>query len=90
MKEINDYIIESIPYLLNQSYQNFEIIILPDKLDRKIKNEKIRIIKTGAIGPAEKRDFSLKYAKGEILAFIDDDAYPDKDWLKNSLQNFPE
>jgi len=27
-------------------------------------------------------------AQGEILAFIDDDAYPQKDWLKNAIKNF--
>ena len=31
---------------------------------------------------------ALGYAKGEILAFIDDDAYPRKDWLKNAMENF--
>ncbi len=30
----------------------------------------------------------MEYAKGEILAFIDDDAYPAGDWLKNSMPNF--
>ena len=31
---------------------------------------------------------AIKYAKGEIIAFIDDDAYPPKDWLKFALENF--
>ncbi len=31
---------------------------------------------------------SLNYARGEILAFIDDDAYPRKDWLKNAINSF--
>lgn len=31
---------------------------------------------------------ALRYAKGEILAFIDDDAYPQKDWLKNAVEDF--
>ena len=30
----------------------------------------------------------MTYAKGEILAFIDDDAYPRKDWLGNAINNF--
>lgn len=48
----------------------------------------IKIIPTGPLSPAKKRDLALKYAKGEVLAFIDDDAYPDKDWLKNAMENF--
>ena len=30
----------------------------------------------------------MVHAKGEILAFLDDDAYPVKDWLKNAVKNF--
>ena len=48
----------------------------------------IRIIPTGPVSPAQKRDIAVGQAKGEILAFIDDDAYPAKDWLKNAMDNF--
>ena len=39
-------------------------------------------------GPADKRDLGAREAKGEILAFTDDDAYPHKDWLKNAVGYF--
>ncbi len=48
----------------------------------------IVIIPTGAVGPGEKRDIGTKYAKGEIVAFIDDDVYPVREWLKNAVRNF--
>ncbi len=48
----------------------------------------MQIVPTGAINPGAKRDIGLKHAKGEILAFLDDDAYPIKDWLKNAVRNF--
>ncbi len=48
----------------------------------------IMIIPTGSVKPAYKRDIALRYAKGEILAFLDDDVYPVKDWLKNALECF--
>jgi cellulose synthase/poly-beta-1,6-N-acetylglucosamine synthase-like glycosyltransferase len=35
-----------------------------------------------------KRDMAIKYAMGEYFAFIDDDAYPSKDWLKSAIVNF--
>ena len=46
------------------------------------------VIATGPVNPADKRDTALSHARGNILAFIDDDAYPGKDWLKNALENF--
>ena len=48
----------------------------------------IRIIPTGPVVPSRKRDMAVNYANGEILAFIDDDAYPRRDWLKNAIGNF--
>lgn len=35
--------------------------------------------------PAGKRNYAMQRAKGDIYAFIDSDAYPDKNWLKNAL-----
>ena len=86
------YVYQSLKHLSYQSYKNFEIILLPDKnenpdLKNKHQNNKIRTIPINT-GPAEKRDLGAKKAKGEILAFIDDDAYPHKDWLKNALKCF--
>ncbi|MCL4385520.1 MAG: glycosyltransferase [Cyanobacteria bacterium] len=84
VKEWNNYLEENVKHLLKSSYQNFETLVLIDN-EYKISFSKTKIIPTGNIGPAEKRDLGAKMAKGEILAFIDDDAYPSKDWLKNSL-----
>lgn len=89
VKKINDYILkETIPKLLVQSFSDFEIIILPDKKSSLVFS-KTRIIPTfPKIGPAQKRDIGAKESKGKILAFLDDDAYPSKDWLKNALDYF--
>jgi GT2 family glycosyltransferase len=38
--------------------------------------------------PGWKRDFGADKAKGNILAFIDADAYPDRDWIKEALYIF--
>ncbi len=90
LKSINDYIREAIFHYEQLDYKNFELIILPDKDDKVSLSDKLKItiIPTGEIGPAEKRDIGAKYAKGEILAFTDDDAYPDKSWLINAVKTF--
>ena len=38
----------------------------------------------GDSGPAVKRDAAIHTATGEFLAFIDDDAYPRADWLRQA------
>jgi len=85
--QINDYIHESIRYILSLDYQNFEVLIFPDQKSRET-FPKTRIIPTRKIGPAGKRNLALKHARGEILAFLDDDAYPKRDWLSWASKNF--
>lgn len=69
----------------NLQYPNFEILVVSDiKVDLpKLRGIKVSLLLTGEAktGPAEKRDLALKYVKGEISVFIDDDAYPDVNWL---------
>ena len=81
-------------------FSDFEIIILPDAEDGAHKpigwfgappsagTVPISIIPTGPVRPSDKRDIALKYAKGQILAFLDDDAFPVKDWLNKALADF--
>ena len=92
VRAINDYIRESVPKHLALDHPNFEIIILPDKYEGGAGFENdVRIIPTHPkTGPADKRDIGAKAAKGNILAFIDDDAYPRRDWLKNAAPYFEE
>lgn len=84
---INDYIRESIPEILKLDHQDFEIIILPnERTDESW--EKAKIVPTKVSDPAIKRDKGAENAVGEILAFLDDDAYPKKDWLDMALKHF--
>lgn len=82
-----EYLYECLNFIKKQSYKNYEVVLLPDKKE-KFKYSKTRVIPAGNVGPAEKRDIGANQAKGEIIAFIDDDAYPDKHWLENALSHF--
>lgn len=86
-KEPTPYLYKCLDHIKKQSYENYEVILLPDKKEFFLYS-KVKIIPTGQVGPAEKRDIGAQKASGEILAFIDDDAYPDKNWLKNTLPHF--
>ena len=94
VKELNDYLDESIPIILDMNYKNFEIIILPNEKPTTnpsyLKNKKIRIIETGKVSPAIKRDIGVEKSKGEYVAFLDDDAYPEKNWLSVAEKVFYE
>ena len=86
-----NYIKSTIKSVLNQTYKNFEIIIVYDDKDRndlkylnKIKklDKKIKIILNAKnIGAGLSRNKAIKRAKGKYIAFIDSDDL----WNKKKL-----
>lgn len=82
VKAINDYVRETVPYILNLQRPDWELIILPNDTDlNEWHDPRINIIPSGRVGPAAKRDMGATRAKGEILVFLDDDSYPEADLL---------
>ncbi len=74
-----------------QTYVNWECIVLPDAEENVPSADgRIRTIPTGAVRPAEKRNVGIREARGEIVAFIDDDAFPDSHWLEYAVRYFGE
>ncbi len=86
-KSFNENLKECLKYCLDLDYPDFEILVLPD-FPVELSHAAVRVMPTGPVGPSEKRDLALEHCKGEILAFIDDDAYPTRDWLKNATRFF--
>ena len=82
-----DYIRECIGRCLALDYPDYEIIALPDE-PWDPPDSSVRVIPTGRVRPAEKRDRGVEAATGEIVAFIDDDAYPEPDWLTKAVRHF--
>lgn len=84
IKKASGYLInENLPAFNKQIYKNFEVIVVCDVFIQQ-KYKWLKILKYSGT-PSEKRNFGVKKAKGKILAFIDDDAYPEKNWLKNII-----
>lgn len=81
VKEINDYIRESVPRILKIPRDDYEIIIYPDHGFETAESwPKTRQISSGS-GPAVKRNLAIRDAQGDFLVFVDDDAYPQKNIL---------
>jgi len=87
-KEINKDTKKCIDECLKLEYDDFEILVLPDKKPKiKLSSKKVRIITTVGT-PSLKRNLAMEKAKGDFYAFIDSDAYPRRDWLKNAIKYF--
>jgi GT2 family glycosyltransferase len=81
------YVQECVAHCLRLDYPDFEIIVLPDRAWTP-PDPRVKVIPTGKVRPAEKRDRGVEASSGEIAAIIDDDAYPEPDWLTNAVRHF--
>ena len=90
-KKIN-YVANTLNSILNQTFQDFEIILIYDdeefddlfEIEKGFKNNpKIKIIKNNKnLGAGISRNIGIKQSNGQIIAFIDADDL----WLPNKLE----
>lgn len=84
---------KTINSLLSQSTLPFEIIVIDDASSRPF-NFDHPIVKVYRnqfeLGLSGSRNIGVKISKGDVIAFIDDDAIADVDWIKNIERAFQE
>jgi glycosyltransferase involved in cell wall biosynthesis len=83
------YIVETVNSVLNQSYKNFELLIVNDgstdggvTLLEDIKDERIRLFNKKNEGEGPARNYGIVNAKGNWIAFLDADDV----WYENHLE----
>ena len=90
-------LIEAVNSILNQSYSNYEILIVADNDERLLSSlrksssiEKAKIVLCEERGLSNARNCGIKNSTGDIVAFLDDDSFADKNWLSNIVNNYGE
>ncbi len=96
---VEKYVNKCLDSLINQTYQNYEIIVVCDKstdksekiVDEYIKeNKKIKKIFAENTGLAKAKNIGIKNAKGDYIMFLDgDDYYEEKllETIKNNIED---
>jgi GT2 family glycosyltransferase len=79
-------IAETLAALSKLSYPDYEVIVVDDgstdATAEIARRHGVSLIQTENKGLSNARNLGMEAATGEIIAYIDDDAYPDPDWLK--------
>ena len=87
-------VMECISSLKRQTVPPVEIILVLDPYDELVEFYKsrvpadIRIVRSSNRGLSFARNTGIKASKGEIVAFIDDDAVAEKKWLECLIGNY--
>ena len=72
--------------LARQDYPEYDVIVIDDgstdETARIAGAYDVTLVSTANQGLSAARNEGLARARGEIVAYIDDDAWPDRDWLK--------
>lgn len=93
-KERLRYLLDCITSLNRQSLQASEIILVldpdPDLVAfyKSKLPENVRILVSQRPGLSNARNAGVRSAKGEIIAFIDDDAVADENWLRELVKDY--
>ena len=94
---VEKYLKRTLDSVFNQTYQDFEVIVVNDGCTDKsmniAKKYKAKIINNQRVGVSEARNIGAKQATGEYLLFLDSDDYWDKDLLEminKNLENKPD
>jgi O-antigen biosynthesis protein len=85
---------ETLEHLSRLRYPAYEVIVVDDGSTddtAQVASEfDVRLIRTPNRGLSRARNTGLAAANGEIVAYIDDDAYPDPHWLAYLVATFEE
>ncbi len=84
---------ECLEGVLGLRYPRYEVIVVSDGSTDESPQiaaefDGVRVIETPRGGLASARNTAMEAAHGEIVAYIDDDAIPDPDWLTHLARSF--
>jgi len=87
-------VLRCVESVKNQTLKPYEILLILDPIDDLIDFYKeklpnyVKIVESDGFGLSKARNKGILESKGDIIAFIDDDAWADKYWLERMVENY--
>lgn len=86
------YLEDTLASLGKQTFKDFEIILVngpsTDNTEEVVKKFDLKYFHTDKANICISRNIGVKNSDGELISFIDDDAIPDKNWLKDIVDYY--
>ena len=93
-KERSNDVLRCINSILNQTIKPDEIMLVLDPINELIEfynnivPNDIKVVKSSGFGLSNARNTGIEHAEGDIIAFIDDDAWAEREWVESMLRNY--
>jgi glucosyl-dolichyl phosphate glucuronosyltransferase len=89
-----DSVLDCVKSLMKQSVLPYEVFLVVDPrpslaefFENKLPDD-VRVVMSSGFGLSNARNAGVKVARGDVVAFIDDDAVADGNWLRNLVQSY--
>ncbi|MFH1235303.1 MAG: glycosyltransferase family A protein [Candidatus Diapherotrites archaeon] len=90
-----DFLENTLKALLAQTEKEFEVLVVGFNgnntipvVKKKVNDKRLFFFEIDSSFPDKKRNFGIKQAQADFVAFTDDDCLPEKDWLERILFAF--
>ncbi|MBV9102360.1 MAG: glycosyltransferase [Candidatus Eremiobacteraeota bacterium] len=89
MRRLNAYVREALAHLARQTYRNFDVYVVTDEAETIAQDGLVvTCLSSGAVPPNYKRKMAAEQSDADVVALLDDDAYPVAEWLSSAVAHF--
>lgn len=89
LKRINPYLHEALEHLKRQTFTLFDVYVITDEPESAPADGlDVQWLSSGSVPPNIKRMMAAQQSSAEIVALLDDDAFPAAQWLESAIAHF--
>jgi GT2 family glycosyltransferase len=89
LQRLGAYVRESLAQLGRQSYRDFDVYVVTDEPEEVASDGLVvHALASGPVPPNQKRLLAASLSDADVVALLDDDAYPDPQWLQAAMAHF--
>ena len=89
LRRLNDYVREALAHLALQTYGEFDVYVVTDEPETIAWDGlTVHCLASGPVPPNIKRMLAAQASGADVIALLDDDAYPVSTWLESAMRWF--